>query len=94
MSNPRFCEGLQRMQSDPRCENLDLASCLKEPHQRFADYPEMLKKVMSYLVVNDEEMLRAKKAYETIEPVSDVQLTCFGYFNLITHKIHSALSGI
>ena len=94
MSNPRFCEGLQRIQSGPRCENLDLASYLREPHQRFADYPEMLKKVMSCLVGNDEEMLRAKKAYETIEPVSDVQLTCFGYVYLITHTIHKALSSI
>ena len=72
MSNPRFCEVLQRIQSDHRCENLDLASCLREPHQRFADYPEMLKKVMSHLVGDDGEILRAKKAYKTIEPVSDV----------------------
>ena len=66
MSIPRFCEILQRIQNDPRCENLDLASCLKEPQQRFSEYPEMLKEVTNHLVGNDQEMFHAEKAYETI----------------------------
>ena len=63
------------MEHDPKCNRLNFFSYMLEPFQRFLRYPLLLKEVVKHLKDNEEdnehseEIRRAEKALETIEPV-------------------------